>query len=397
MSELSTMEYALSEEHELMKTAVKDIASQYGNDYWQDVHAEHRVPEEIFEDLAEGGWFGIPLPEEYGGHGLGLLDTVVVMEALCEAHCWETTFRFTMSTVFGGISLTEHGSEEQKERYLPSIANGEDVWALGMTEPDAGLNSARISTAAEKDGDEYVINGRKQWISGMEFADHLLLMTRTTPYEEADSRFDGLTMFIVDPEADGIEYSEIPLDMYYTEPTYDLFIDDLRVHEDQILGEVGAGMQHVFSMLNVERITAALSAWGAGKEALDKGVQYAKDRAVWSEPIGAHQAIQHPLAEAHMKMESARTQLRKAAWQYDNQVGDVGEVSNIANYLACQAAWEACEASMTTHGGMSASQEMGIAAAWGVARHQRTGPVSEEMILNYIGQNILGLPRSYSS
>ena len=164
MSELSTMEYALSEEHELMKTAVKDIASQYGNDYWQDVHAEHRVPEEIFEDLAEGGWFGIPLPEEYGGHGLGLLDTVVVMEALCEAHCWETTFRFTMSTVFGGISLTEHGSEEQKERYLPSIANGEDVWALGMTEPDAGLNSARISTAAEKDGDEYVINGGKLWI-----------------------------------------------------------------------------------------------------------------------------------------------------------------------------------------------------------------------------------------
>lgn len=391
------MDFELSEEHRLMKSAVKDIAAQYGDDYWQEVHAEHRPPEEIFADLADGGWFGVPLPEEYGGQGLDLLDTQIVLEALCEAHCWETTFRFTMSTVFGGISIVENGSEEQKEAYLPGIAHGEDVWALGMTEPDAGLNSSRISTSAEKDGDEYVINGRKQWISGMEYADHLLLMTRTTPRDNAESRNKGLTMFIVDPKDDGIEYSEIPLDIYYTEPTYDLYIDDLRVPEDAVLGEVGKGLYQIFSMLNVERVTAAMSAWGAGKEALDKGVQYAKDRAVWSEPIGSHQAIQHPLAEAHAKLESSLTDLRKAAWMYDEQVGDVGEASNVANYLACKAAWEACEASMTTHGGMSASEEMGIAACWGVARHQRTGPVSEEMILNHIGQHSLGLPRSYKT
>jgi acyl-CoA dehydrogenase len=390
------MDFGLSQEHEMMKSAVRDITSDYDNDYWQDVHEKRRPPEEIFADLAEGGWFGAPLPEEYGGQGLDLLDTVIIMEALCEGHAWETTFRFTMSTVFGGITLVENGTEEQKEEYLPGIAHGEDVWALGMTEPDAGLNSSRISTLAEKAGDEYVINGRKQWISGMDFADHLLLIARTKPFDEGDSKFDGITMFIVDPEAAGIEYSEIPLDIYYTEPTYDLFIEDLRVHEDQVLGEVGKGMYQMFGMLNVERITAALSAWGAGKEAHDKAVQYAKDREVWSEPIGAHQAIQHPLAETHAKMESARTELRKAAWQYDNQVGDVGEASNIANYLACKAAWEACEASMTTHGGMSASSEMGISAAWGVARHQRTGPVSEEMILNHIGQHSLGLPRSYN-
>jgi len=389
------MDFELSQEHELMKNVVLDIADQYDDGYWQEVHAEKRPPTEIFEDLADDGWFGAPLPETYGGQGLDLLDTVVILEALCEGHCWETTFRFTMSTVFGGISIVENGTEEQKERYLPDIANGQDVWALGMTEPDAGLNSSRMTTRAEKDGDEYVINGRKQWISGMDFADHLLLVARTTPLEEVGRKFDGLTMFIVDPEADGIDYSEIPLDLYYTEPTYDLFIDDLRVHEEQVLGEVGKGMYQIFGMLNVERITAALSAWGAGKEAHDQAVQYANDREVWSEPIGAHQAIQHPLADTHAKMESARTQLRKAAWQYDEQVGDVGEASNVANYLACKAAWEACEASMTTHGGMSASQEMGIAACWGVARHQRTGPVSEEMILNHIGQHVLGLPRSY--
>jgi acyl-CoA dehydrogenase len=389
------MDFELSQEHELMKNVVLDIADQYDDGYWQEVHAEKRPPTEIFEDLADDGWFGAPLPEAYGGQGLDLLDTVVILEALCEGHCWETTFRFTMSTVFGGISIVENGTEKQKERYLPNIANGQDVWALGMTEPDAGLNSSRMTTRAEKEGDEYVINGRKQWISGMDFADHLLLVARTTPLEDVNRKFDGLTLFVVDPEADGIDYSEIPLDLYYTEPTYDLFIDDLRVHEEQVLGEVGKGMYQIFGMLNVERITAALSAWGAGKEAHDKAVQYANDREVWSEPIGAHQAVQHPLADTHAKMESARTQLRKAAWQYDEQVGDVGEASNVANYLACKSAWEACEASMTTHGGMSASQEMGIAACWGVARHQRTGPVSEEMILNHIGQHVLGLPRSY--
>jgi acyl-CoA dehydrogenase len=389
------MDFELSQERKMIKDAVLNIAEQYDDSYWQEVHATGRQPEEIFDDLVEDGWFGAPLPEEYGGHGLGLVDTVVILEALCEAHCWEPTFRFTMSTVFGGISLVENGTEEQKERYLPGIAEEGDVWALGMTEPDAGLNSSRITTLAEKEGDKYVINGRKQWISGMDFADHLLLMTRTTSRSEVDSKFKGMTMFIVDPEAAGIEYSEIPLDLYYTEPTYDLFIDDLRVDEDQVLGEVGSGMYQMFGMLNVERVTAALSAWGAGKEALDKAVRYAKQRQVWSEPIGAHQAIQHPLADAHAKIEAAKNQFRKAAWQYDEGVGDVGEASNVANYLTCKAAWEACEASMKAHGGMSASQEMGIAACWGVARHQRTGPVSEEMILNHIGQNILELPRSY--
>jgi len=389
------MEFHLSSEQQMIQDAVKDIAQKYDNSYWQDVHRNHRPPTELFQDLAEGGWFGAPLPEEYGGQDLGLLDTVLILEALCEAHAWEATFRFTMSTVFGGITVTENGTKEQKEQYLPEIAAGETVWALGMTEPDAGLNSARISTTAEKEGDEYLINGRKQWISGMELADHLLLICRTSPLEDINRKFDGLTMFIVDPEATGVEYSEIPLDVYYPEPTYDLYIDDLRVHEDQVLGEVGQGMYQIFSMLNVERVTAALSGWGAGKEALDKAVQYAKDREVWSEPIGAHQSIAHPLAEAHARMEASRTMLRQAAWEYDQEKENIGETANVAKYLACQAAWEACEASMSTHGGMSASEEMGIAAAWGVARHQRTGPVSEEMILNHLAQHSLGLPRSY--
>lgn len=390
------MDFELSPEREMIKSTVRDIASDYDHTYWESIHAEQRPPRELFEDLADGGWFGVPLPEEYGGQDMGILDLVLVLEALAEEHAWEATVRFTMSTVFGGLSILEHGTDEQQRQYIPGIAEGEDVWSLGMTEPDAGLNSARISTSAEREGEEFVINGRKQWTSGIEMADNLLLMTRTEPFDESN-RNEGLTMFIVDPDSQGIEYSEIPLDIYFTEPTYDVFIDDLRVHEDQILGEEGEGLYQIFSMLNMERITAGMSTWSAGKEALDRAVDYANERHVWSEPIGAHQAIQHPLADAYADMETARNQLRKAAWHYDNQIGDVGEVSNIANLQAGKAAWDACEAAMTTFGGMSASQEIGIAAAWGVVRHWRTGPVSEEMIRNHIAQNSLGLPRSYET
>ena len=391
------MDYELSAEHQMMQSAVKEIAADYDKDYWQEIHEGQLVPEEIFQDLAEGGWFGIPIPEEYGGHGMGLLDTIIVMEALAEAHAWETTFRFTMSTVFGGTSIMQNGTDAQKEQYLPGIAAGEDVWALGLTEPSAGLNATNMTTRAEKDGDEWVINGQKQWTSGMEFADKLLLVARTEPKDEAEKRTEGITMFILDPDMDGISYNEIPLDIYFTEPTYDLFLDDVRVPEERVLGDVGQGLHQIFGMLNAERLTAAVSAWGGGKEALDTAVQYAKDREVWSEPIGAHQAIQHPLADAHAEMESARHDIRRAAWLADQGRDGSGEAANIANLQAGKAAWNACEAAMTTLGGMSASQEMGVAAAWGVVRHLRTGPVSEEMILNHIGQHSLGLPRSYQT
>ncbi|MCU4753113.1 acyl-CoA/acyl-ACP dehydrogenase [Halobacteria archaeon AArc-curdl1] len=391
------MDYELSAEHQMMQSTVKEIAADYDKDYWQEIHEGQLVPEEIFQDLAEGGWFGIPIPEEYGGHGMGLLDTIIVMEALAEAHAWETTFRFTMSTVFGGTSIMQNGTEAQKEQYLPGIAAGEDVWALGLTEPSAGLNATNMTTRAEKDGDEWVINGQKQWTSGMEFADKLLLVARTEPKDEVEKRTEGITMFILDPDMDGISYNEIPLDIYFTEPTYDLFLDDVRVPEERVLGDVGQGLHQIFGMLNAERLTAAVSAWGGGKEALDTAVQYAKDREVWSEPIGAHQAIQHPLADAHAEMESARHDIRRAAWLADQGRDGSGEAANIANLQAGKASWNACEAAMTTLGGMSASQEMGVAAAWGVVRHLRTGPVSEEMILNHIGQHSLGLPRSYQT
>ncbi|GAB7011060.1 acyl-CoA dehydrogenase family protein [Halorubrum trueperi] len=389
------MNFQLSDEQELMRDGIRKIAADYDQSYWQEIHEEQRFPTEIYDDLAEGGWLGIVFPEEYGGEGLGLLDLVLLMEALSEEGAWEAAVGFVTGTVFGGLSVLAHGTDEQKRKYLPPIAAGEETWALGVTEPDAGLNTTNISTSAERDGEEFVINGQKQFISGLDEAERMLLLTRTTPMAECDDPREGLTMFIVDPADDAIEYNEIPLDLYFPDRTFQVHITDLRVSEDQILGDEGNGMMQVFDTLNTERITTGAGALGAGLWCLDQAVNYANERVVWSEPIGAHQAIQHPLADAHADLETARLAVRKAAWQYDEGAGNVGEAANVANLQAGKAAWNAAEAAMTTFGGMSASAEIGIAAAWGFLRHSRTAPVTEEMIRNYLGQHVLGLPRSY--
>ncbi|WP_254861541.1 acyl-CoA dehydrogenase family protein [Halovivax gelatinilyticus] len=389
------MGFELTPEHELIQQTVSEIAGQYDESYWQDVRMNERFAEELYQDLADGGWLGLPFPEELGGEEMGLTEVVLVMEALAEEGAWELSGALILSLIFGGIGLVEHGTDEQISRYVPDIIDGKSKWAIAVTEPDAGSNTANISTVAERDGDEFVVNGHKQFISGLELADRMLLLARTAPPGEGDSPFDGMTMFIVDPEADGVEYSEIPLDIYYRDRTFDVHLDDVRLAEDQVLGEVGEGMYQMFATLNTERITAAAEAWGMGRWSLDRAVAQANERVVWDEPIGAHQAIQHPLADAHADLVSSKHLTREAAWRYDNDVGNVGEISNIANLQAGKAAWAACEAAMTTFGGMSVAAELGLGAAWGTVRHYRTAPVSEEMIRNYIAQHSLGLPRSY--
>lgn len=393
--EYISMDFELSQEQWLIQDSVRDIASNYGEDYWTDVRTSERFPTELYSDLAENDFLGMPFPEKYGGQNLGMLETVLVMESLAEEGAWELSGGLILSLIFGGIGILEHGSEEQKERYLPPIIEGDSLWAIAITEPEAGSNTADTKTFARRDGDEFVINGHKQWISGIEKADNVLLLTRTTPRSEVDDPFDGMTMFIVDPTDEAVSYDKIPMDIYYRDSTYDVYLDDLRVSEEDVLGNVGDGMRQMFDTLNTERITAAAEAWGMGRWTLDRAVEQANNREVWDEPIGSHQAIQHPLADAHADLVAARTLIREAAWRYDKSQGNVGEISNVANLFAGKAAWNASEAAMTTFGGMSVSAELGIAAAWGTIRHYRTAPVSEEMIRNYIGHHSLGLPRSY--
>lgn len=395
------MDFELSPEQRAIRRSVREIATDYGSDYWRDVRMERRFPEEIYADLAEGGWLGLPIPEEYGGQDLGFLEAVLVMEVLAEEGAWELVGALILAWVFGGVGLVEHGTEVQKDRYLPDIVAGESRWAIAVTEPEAGSNTANIRTAAERieggtDAEgAFRIDGHKQWISGIDRADRVLLLARTTPREAVEDRFDGLTAFVVDPDDDGVEYEEIPIDVYYRDRTYDVHLDGVEVPRSAVLGDVDDGMTVLWATLNTERITAAAEAWGMGRWALDRAVDRAREREVWDEPIGAHQGLQHPLADAHASLLAARGAIRKAAWQYDQDVGDIGETSNVANLLAGQAAWQACEAAMTTFGGASVAAEYGIAAAWGTVRHYRTAPVSEEMIRNFIGHHSLGLPRSY--
>lgn len=378
----------------MIRSSVREIVESCGEDYWQEIRTSKRFPSEFWEDLAENGWLGVSIPEEYGGQGLGLQEMVMVIEEVGFGGGWPATLSFVLTPVFGGETLIAHGTEEQKAEWLPKIADGTARWALGVTEPDSGLNTASISTTARHEGDEYVINGRKMWLSGAADADRITLLARTLSPEEAERPSHGLSVFLVDPDDSNVEYDEIEVEGYFSDPTYNVYLDNVRVHESALVGEEHEGLRQLFDTLNSERITTAACSASAGRYALSRASQYAKDREVFGNPIGRYQAIQHPLADAYADIECARMMARKAAWKYDNDE-PAGTASNIANLKCAEAAWNACEASMSTFGGMSISKEMGISAIWSYVRHLRIAPVSEQMIRNYIAERELELPRSY--
>lgn len=369
----------------------------YDEEYFLERRRHGEYPWEYWKDLADHGWVGVMIPEEYGGEGMGITELMMVMEETIRNGAWPNSGGFVLTNVFGGITLVKHGTEEQKERWLPGMADGEVRWALGLTEPDAGLNTSNISTSAEREGDEYVINGQKIWLSGGAEADRITLLTRTTPRSEVENSSEGLTLFLVDPDDPNIEFDEIPTEILDAEPTYSTYIEDLRVHESQMVGQEGKGLYHVFDTLNTERIALATQGLATGYVALEKASDYANEREVFGVPIGSHQAVQHPLADAYAELEAAKVITQKAAWMYDNDKPstEIGAVANTANLQAGKAAWNACEAAMTTFGGMSASEEIGIVKMWGDIRHLRSAPISEQMLRNFLAEKELGLPRSY--
>lgn len=387
-------DFTESEIERMIRTSMQDLMEKYDEDYWRDIRATGRHPNEAWDDLAEHGWLGAAIPEEYGGQGMGISEFATVIEEVGASGGWPMTLKLVISVLFGSETLVAHGTELQKERWLPQLANGEAQWALGVTEPDSGLNTTSISTIGEKDGDEWVLDGQKTWCSGAAEADRITLLARTQPVEETDRPSQGLTIFLVDPSDPNIEYDEIPLDGYFPDRTYNLYLDNVRVPESEIVGTLHEGLGQLFDTLNTERITTAACAIGTGRYALDKASQYAKDREVFDAPIGSHQGIQHELAESYMHLEAARVMNRRAAWLYD-EGEPAGTASNVANYLSAYAGWETCEAAATTFGGMSLSREIGIAAMTSFVRHLRIAPVSEEMILNYVAEQELGLPKSY--
>ena len=379
-----------SEEERMLRAAVRDIASGFGPAYNKRITEAGEPPTELWNALAEKGYLGVNVPEEYGGGGLGLYELAAVGEETAAAGC--PLLLIVVSPAIVGSILTRHGTAAQKERWLRGIGTGERRIVFAITEPDAGSNSHRISTTAKRVDGGYVLNGQKTYISGVEDADAVLVVARTA-LDEASGR-GRLSLFIVDTDAPGLTRQHIPTALSAAEKQWTLFFDGVELEADRLVGEEHQGLKVVFDGLNPERIAAAVMCTGIARYAMDKASRYANERAVWGAPIGTHQGIAHPLAEAKIQLECARVMIQKAAALYDAGA-PAGEASNMAKFAAAEAGIRCLDQAIQTHGGNGVALEYDLSSYWWGVRLLRTAPVSREMILNYVAEHSLGLPRSY--
>ncbi len=382
------MNFQESDEQALLRTTVAEIASTYGHRYYAERARGGLKVDELWNDLSKAGFIGVNIAEEHGGGGMGITELAMVCEELGAAGC--PLLVLVVSPAICGSVIGRFGSEAQQARWLPGIAAGTTKMAFAITEPDAGSNSHNLATTARRDGDGYWLNGTKHYISAADEADQILVVTRSGTDETTGQ--GELSLFIVD--ADDIEKSLIPVEIVSPEKQYTLFFDDVFVPADRLVGAEGDGLRQVFAGLNPERITGAAIGVGIGRYALERAADYARSRSVWGAPIGTHQGIAHPLAEAKIETELARLMTYKAAWLYDEHL-DAAEAANIAKYSAAEAAIHALDQAIQTHGGHGLSTEYGLADLWGSVRLLRTAHISREMILNFVAQHSLGLPKSY--
>jgi len=372
----------------------KDIAKDFGPEYWREKDKKHEFPEDFWRSLIEAGFTGIVVPEKYGGGGMGMFEMILAMETLASEGCGLAGEWFLcLSSVFGGLSIEKHGTEAQKEKYLPKIAKGME-FCLGLTEPDAGTNTLNIKTAAVKEGSEYRVNGQKMFISGADRAKGMLLVTRTTPLEKAAKRTHGLSLFVVDLPSPAVEIIPIEKHGINYSKTFEMYISDLRVSQDCLMGELDKGWYLLLDTLNPERMSFSAVSCGIGSLAIKKAVDYAKERKVFDSPIGAHQGIQFPLADAKAKIEAARLLNYKAALLFDKGL-DCGAEANMAKVAAVDAGIEAVYNAMQTFGGYGYAVEYDVERWWREINLVRLAPITHQMALAFIGQHVLGLPKSY--
>ncbi|MFG2097930.1 acyl-CoA dehydrogenase family protein [Streptomyces sp. NPDC048612] len=380
-----------SEEHRALRAAVAALGTRYGREYFTRVVADGTHTDELWAEAAKLGYLGVNLPEEYGGGGGGIAELSLVLEELGAAGC--PLLMLVVSPAICGTVIARFGTEEQKRTWLPGLADGSRKMAFGITEPDAGSNSHRITTTARKDGTDWVLNGRKVFISGVDIADATLIVGRT---EDARTGRLKPCLFIVPRDTPGFGRSPIAMELSAPEKQFELTLDEVRLPAEALVGDEDAGLLQLFAGLNPERIMTAAFALGMGRYALGRAVDYARTRQVWKEPIGSHQALAHPLAQAHIELELARLMMQKAAHLYD--AGDdmgAGEAANMAKYAAAEAAVHAVDQAVHTLGGNGLTQEYGLGSMITAARVARIAPVSREMILNFVSHQTLGLPKSY--
>jgi acyl-CoA dehydrogenase len=407
--------FELTEEQKLIADTAKDVAKDFPSEYWREKEEKGEFAEEFYKALAKAGFLGLLLPEEYGGAGYGMQEMVVGLEELAANGGIGGVWYLVLTEIFGGLPISRYGSDEQKEKYLPGIAKGDIEFCMALTEPNAGTNTLRTQTFARKEGDEYVINGNKIFISGVDRAKGMLLVTRTTPYDQAPKKSLGITLFLVDLPNEAVKWNPIPKHGINYSKTCEVSITDLRVPEDAILGQKDLGWYLLLDVLNPERMSAAAGAIGGARLAIGKAVEYSKQRRVFADPIGSYQALQFPMAEAYASLKCAELMMMKAAWLYDTKFRiedvmnpekrvqmqaafkEVGDASNMAKVVAVENSIKAVYWAMQAFGGYGYAKEYDVERWWREVNLLRLAPITQQMALNYIAEHILGMPRSYRS
>lgn len=385
------MSFIETEEQKALRSAVSSLGKKYGYDYTVEKARAGEPLQDLWDEAGKLGYLGVNIPEEYGGGGMGMYELSLVEEELGAAGCG--LLMMVVSPAINGTVISTFGTDEQKQRWLPGLADGSQIMAFGITEPDAGSNSHRITTTARRDGTDWVLSGQKTYISGVDHADNVLIVGRT---EDAKTGKLKPLLLVVPTDATGFEYRKIDMDIVSPDRQFTLFLDDIRLPADAVVGSEDAGIDQLFAGLNPERIMASAFAIGMGRYALSKGVEYTKNRNVWGQPIATHQAVAHPLARGHIELELAKLMMQKAAVLYDS--GDLmgaGEAANMAKYAAGEACAGVVDAAVQVHGGNGLASEYGLGSLVAASRLSRIAPVSREMILNFVSQFSLGLPKSY--
>jgi len=384
----------LTEEQEAIREGVSKVMAGFDAEYWRNADETGRFPEEFVAAMAEGGWLGVAMPEEFGGSGLGLTEAAIVMQTVAQSGAAFTGASAVHLNIFGLMPIVKFGTEEQRRRHLPRTIAGEDKACFAVTEPNSGLDTASLETRAEKHGNGYRINGRKIWTTMAQRANKILLIARTTPKEQTAKPMQGLSLFYTDFDRTKIEAKPIPKMGRKAVECNMLFIEDLQVPAEDLIGEEGKGFQYLLAGLNPERVLFGVEAVGIGRAALAKAATYARERIVFGRPIGQNQGVQHPLAKCWAELEAANLLAFKAAALYDAGK-DCGAEANAAKYLGAEAGFRAAEAAVLAHGGMGYAKEYDVERYMREAMIARIAPVSREMILNFIAERVLHLPKSY--
>jgi acyl-CoA dehydrogenase len=385
------MDFTLSDDLEDIRAGVRQLCERYPGEYWRGLEPD-RYPTEFVDALTQAGWLAALIPEQYGGAGLTLSAASVILEEIC-ASGGNAAACHAQMYVMG--TLLRHGSDEQKQRWLPLVASGElRLQAFGVTEPDAGSDTTRIRTRARRDGDGWVVDGQKIWTSRAEHSDLMVLLARTTPADRVQKRSDGLSVFLVDMRERGEELTIRPIKTMMNHATTEVFIDGLRLPADALIGEEGRGFRYILDGMNAERALIAGECIGDGRFFVERASAYASERVVFGKPIGANQGVQFPIARAHMAIEAANLMRWKAIWLYE-QGKPCGAEANMAKYLAAEASWAAANAAVDTHGGLGFAEEYDVERKFRETRLYQVAPVSNNMVQAFVGQNVLGMPRSY--